>query len=344
MTDNMPYLRVVTRPIRKVLAVTAFAAVAMFTHATSAEEITLKLVSGFPLDGAAGKKIIAGKLFIDKFNEMAAGKAKIVVVGGPEIVSPFDQLKALQDGQFDMMVSTSLYFKALRGIQFYHYIPVEQQLEKIKTGYKLVQKISREDAKVVFVQLSSPGLGFYVWTSKKPIKSVADAKGVKIRTFGDTTKPLEQHLGITPTSIPSNEVYSALQTGVLEGALRDTLSLDVLKEADFLKYRTDIGVADIESETFISARAWDKLPEGVRKIMDEAARWAEAEGFAQMKMIVKETMARLQSEKGVKIVPSDDGLKRVLEVDVKRDIIRKIVGDSKYKDQIISEFGLESFF
>jgi len=309
-----------------------------------AKEVKLKLISAWPLVGKVGERILTAKLFIKKFNQLAKGKAKIIVIGGPEVVSPFDQLKAIQDGQFDMMVTTSLYYKQLRGIQFYHYIPYDQQISRMKKGYKLVQEISKEDAKVVFVHLATPGLSFYVWTTKKPLRSVADAKGVKVRTFGDTTAPLQKHLGITPTSIPSNAVYTALQTGVLEGALRDTVSLDVLKEAKFLKYRTQFSVADIEGATFISARAWDALPKDVRKLMNQAGRWAEAKGIVLTRALVAKTIKKLQSEQGVKIVQADARLEKVLKNNVRRDILRKLVGNSKRKDQIIAQFGLEAFF
>ncbi len=310
----------------------------------SAQEQRLKLIVAFPLDGAVGDKMYAAKLFINRFNERAKGKAQIDVVGGPEVVSPFDQLKALQTGQFDMMLSTSTYFSELRPIQFFNYLAFEKQLRMAPKNYELLQRMSREAADVVFVMYASPGIPFYLWTRNKPIRTVEDAKGLKIRTFGDTTEPLVRHFGVVPTSIPSNEVYTALRSGLLDGMLRDTLSLEVLREGEHIKYGTEAKVADIESDFYVSARTWDKLTAEVRQIMNDTAREAEREGFAWLVARGAKALEFLKAKHGTQIVPSDPRLKKLLEHDIPGEIIQKIVGPSKNRDEIIEKFELQEYF
>jgi len=335
-------LTVTSARLAKVFVMSLAALVLTLPNAgqSQAKEIQLKLVTAFPFNGPAGIKVEIPKLFIKEFNKRAKGKAKIVIVGGPEVVSPFDQLKALQDRQFDMMVTTSLYFKALRPMQFYHYIPYDRQVAAMKTGYKLMQEISRKEAGVVFLFIGFQGQSFRIWTTKKPIRVAGDLKGMKIRTFGDTTKPLAQHLRIAPVSIPSNEVYTALRSGLLDGALRESLSLDVLKESDFLKYGIQASVADINGEVFISARTWDGLPADVKKIMNDTSRWVEPVGYKLMKNIVSKNLSKLKAKQGVKLVPSDPGLVKAL-AGVRRDIIAKVLAGSPWKDRIVKEFNLQ---
>jgi len=328
--------------VRQTALTSTFAVLAASTIAfdASSQALKLRLVTAWPFEGAPGIKMEIPKMFIAEFNKRASGKAEIVVVGGPEVVSPFDQLKALQDGQFDMMVSTSLYFKEMRDLQFIHYMPYEQQVERVKTGYKLLQEISREKAGVIFVHLCCTGQSFFLWTRDKPIRTVADARGMKIRTFGDTTRPLQEALKIAPVNIPSNDVYSALGNKLLDGTLRESLSLDVLKEADHLKLGVSESVADINGETFISARAWDRLSPEIRKTMDETARWADDEGYKQMKKIVSENFAKIQKEKGVKMVPSEPDLVAAM-AGIRKGIIDNVLATSKWKDQIRTEFKLQ---
>ncbi|MFP5512242.1 MAG: TRAP transporter substrate-binding protein [Alphaproteobacteria bacterium] len=325
------------------LSVLLAAGAALFpvTPAAAAEK-TLTLISSFPLDGPAGDKMHVVKLFIERFNKKATGKARIRVVGGPEIVAPFDQLKALQTGQFDMMVATSLYFNELRDLQFFHYLPFDEHIRTARQAAPLLQKISREKADVVFLQYSSPGLSFYLWTKNRPIAKPDDARGQKIRTFGDTTAPLVRHLGIVPTSIASNEVYSALRTGLLDGALRDPLSIDLLNEGELLKFATEANVADIETETYVSAKSWDALPEDVRQMLNETARETEVEGFAWMKNRVAAAMDKMKTRYGVQVVPSSPELKTVLNQTIPKEILGGLVGNSKYKDEIIEKFELKS--
>ncbi len=308
----------------------------------AAAEKTLTLVSSFPLDGPAGDKMHVVKLFIERFNKKAAGKARIRVVGGPEIVAPFDQLKALQTGQFDMMVATSLYFNELRDLQFFHYLPFEEHIRTARRAAPLLQKMARESADVVFLQYSSPGLSFYLWSKNRPIAKPEDARGQKIRTFGDTTAPLVRHLAIVPTSIASNEVYSALRTGLLDGALRDPLSIDLLNEGELLKHRTEANVADIETETYISARSWDALPEDVRQMLNETARETEEEGFAWMKQRVAAAMEKMKERYAVEVVPSSPELKTLLNKTIPSEILASLINASKYKDEIIETFELKT--
>src|SRR5438552_1311589 len=90
------------QPLRNALmAAAAFAAVAIaWAPSANAQEVEIKLITGFPLEGISGDKVYGAKLFIERFNAKAKGRAHIRVIGGPEVVSPFDQLKALQTGQF----------------------------------------------------------------------------------------------------------------------------------------------------------------------------------------------------------------------------------------------------
>src|SRR5262249_44888775 len=71
------------------------AAVSLPPLPAQAQEVELKLITGFPFEGPAGDKMYGAKTFIERFNAQAKGKARIRVIGGPEVVSPFDQLKAL---------------------------------------------------------------------------------------------------------------------------------------------------------------------------------------------------------------------------------------------------------
>ena len=344
MTSPMPSKRSFLATGLAALGLAAAAVGALAPMPAAAQEQRLKLITAFPMDGPVGDKMYGSKLFIQKFNERAKGKARIDVVGGPEVVSPFDQLKALQTGQFDIMLSTATYFSELRSIQFFNYIPFEKQVRLAPTNIDLLQRMSRESAGVVLLHLSNPGNSFYLWSRTKPIRTVADAKGMKIRTFGDTTEPMVKHLGVVPTNIPSNEVYSSLRSGLLYGTLRDQLSLEVLREGEHIKYGTEAKVADINSELYIAARAWDALSPEVRKIANDVARETEREALKWLTDRSAKSRELIRTKYGTEIVKSDPDLRKVLEHDIPADIIRKLVGNSKDKNEIIQKFELQQYF
>ncbi len=82
--------------------------------------------------------------------------------------------------------------------------------------------------------------GFFNFTnSKRPIKTLEDFKGLKIRTMGlDTHKKLVASLGGQPVGIAWSEVYTALQTGVADGEMNPIPIIAFAKFNEVQKYLT----------------------------------------------------------------------------------------------------------
>ena len=122
--------------------------------------------------------------------------------------------------------------------------------------------------------------------ARKPIRSLADFKGLKIRVpevpiFVETFKAL----GATPTPIPAPEIYSALQTAIVdaqEGAPDWVYSLRSYEVVKFLIMTAHIMNGEM---MLMSEMRWKKLPAEVQKVLkesgDEAYKWYVAERKAQ---------------------------------------------------------------
>lgn len=82
--------------------------------------------------------------------------------------------------------------------------------------------------------------GFFQFTnSKRPIKTLEDMKGLKIRTMGlETHKRLISALGGQPAAIAWSEVYTALQTGVADGQMNPVPIVEFAKLYEVQKYLT----------------------------------------------------------------------------------------------------------
>jgi TRAP-type C4-dicarboxylate transport system substrate-binding protein len=326
-------------------ALAAIVALAIAAPAANAQDTEIKLITGFPLEGISGDKVYGAKLFIERFNAKAKGRAHIRVIGGPEVVAPFDQLKALQTGQFDAMLTTQAYFNEMRGLQFMNYLTGEEQVKGLANrGYETLQKASREGAGVVFVTIGNPGLPFYLWTREgKPVASVADAKGLKIRGLPGLNEQLTRQLGVIPTSLPSNDVYAGLRGGILDGAIRDSLSLEVLNEGEYAKNRTEMRLADFQSEIYLTAKMWDSLPTDIRDMMNTLARETEKETLDWMRQRVERTNKVLADKYKVKIVSGAPELNDILGRKIGGSLIKQIVEGSKYSGELIDRFALQRY-
>ena len=331
------------RPMLLAALVVAVAPLGLVPTA-QAQEVELKLITGFPLEGAVGAKMHPAKLFIDRFNARAKGQARIRVVGGPEVVSPFDQLKALQTGQFDAMITTQAYFNEMKGLQFINFLTSDEQVKSMARGYETLQKISRESAGVTFVALAGPGNPFYLWTrDAKPIATVADFKGLKVRGLPGVNEQLVKMLGVVPTNMPSNDVYSGLRGGLLDGTIRDMLSIEVLNEGEYAKNRTAVRLADFSSELFLTNKAWDALPPAVQQLMNSIARETEKEGNEWMRQRIQRTEKLLTDKYKVKVVNGSPELNEILGRKIPAAMIKQTVQGSKYADELVDRFALQAY-
>jgi tripartite ATP-independent transporter DctP family solute receptor len=123
------------------------------------------------------------------------------------------------------------------------------------------------------------GLAFYdsgsrsFYTTEKPIKTVADMKGLKLRVQqSDLWVMLIELLGGNPTPLPYAEVYTALKTGVVDGAENNWPSYESSHHYEVAKYYS-LTEHSMSPEILVFSKAvWDTLPKEEQDIIREAAK------------------------------------------------------------------------
>lgn len=108
--------------------------------------------------------------------------------------------------------------------------------------------------------------------TKKPVKNIEDVKGMKIRTWQDryVLKAWEK-LGVIPTPISFSELYTALQTGIVDGGEGWAASYNARGFYEHAPYLTKIGYINIFSAFVISEKIWKQLPSDLQDVMKQAA-------------------------------------------------------------------------
>ena len=108
--------------------------------------------------------------------------------------------------------------------------------------------------------------GFREITSRnKPINSPADLKGFKIRLpVAPMPISLFRHLGAAPTAINFGEVYSALQTGVVDGQENPLIIIDAAKLYEVEKYCSLTNHQWACYHVVFNMDAWNRLPQNLR--------------------------------------------------------------------------------
>ena len=133
------------------------------------------------------------------------------------------------------------------------------------------------------------------YNSQKPIQTVEDLKGMKFRVMqNDVFVDMMAALGANATPMPYGEVYSSIQTGVIDGAENNFPSYDSSGHAEVAKYFTLDQHLMVPELVAVSKATWDKLSPEDQEIMRTAAKnsaslqrrlWAEQEKASEEKVV-----------------------------------------------------------
>ena len=142
------------------------------------------------------------------------------------------------------------------------------------TGKELAQK-SAEKGLIV--------LGYWdngirhMSNNKRPLLKPEDLKGLKMRTPPDSvTVDIMQSVGAEAQQIKWSELYVALQQGVVDGQENPLVNVQAGKLYEVQKYISLTGHKYEMTPFLIGKRAWDKLSDGDKKIVQEAANESTA--------------------------------------------------------------------
>jgi len=202
------------------------------------------------------------------------GRVKISKFPANSICPGGEVLSAVATGILDMGISIGGYNAgAIPAAAVEDGLPFQwsglRQMTEILWDYGLEDLMRGEYKKqgVYLIGLyEAGGTGAQIYTTK-PVQSLQELKGKKIRTWGHFLKLVEK-IGASPVSMPLGEVYSALQMGVLDGVLIVTAVIESFKFYEVVPYglvpQFNWGATH---STFINPKKWDELPGDLKKIV-----------------------------------------------------------------------------
>ncbi|MBB4479321.1 TRAP transporter substrate-binding protein [Rhizobium etli] len=210
----------------------------------------------------------------------------------------------------------------------------EEHMHKVMDGAvgDQIKKAFEPAGLVVLAFYDAGARSFYNKT--KPINSVADMKGLKFRVIqSDIFVDMVAALGANATPMPYGEVYSGIETGVIDGAENNFPSYDTAKHAEVAK-NYSLDEHTILPEVFVMNKAaFDKLKPEDQEIFKQAAK--DSVGKQRELWAAKVAESRANVEKlGAQITTPDkqgfiDAMAPVYEKHVKDDVLKKMVEDVK---------------
>jgi tripartite ATP-independent transporter DctP family solute receptor len=141
--------------------------------------------------------------------------------------------------------------------------------------------------------------------AKKPVKIPADLKGQKIRMMGNPIfVDTMNAMGGNGISMGFNELYNALQTGVVDGAENNPPSLLTQNHYQVTKFYSLTGHLIIPEILVFSKRSWDALSRADQDLIMKLAREAQLEQRELWDRMVADSVAKLKAG-GVQFVEVD---------------------------------------
>ncbi len=139
----------------------------------------------------------------------------------------------------------------------------------------------------------------HVTTRTKPIVTAEDLKGFKIRLpVAPFLISLFRHLGAAPTALNFNEVYSALQTGIMDGQENPLVLIDTAKLYEVQKYCSLTGHVWSGFHVAFNMATWKKLPPDLQDLVATTFAAASAAQRQDFKTMTEAEQKNL-SEKGL---------------------------------------------
>lgn len=149
-------------------------------------------------------------------------------------------------------------------------------------------------------------IGFrHMLNKKRPIYKVADLKGLKMRGPNPMYVGMFNSLGASGTTVTWTEVYTALQSGVVDGMEASPALIYAMRfheQAKYLSKTYHIGA----NVYFMTGKKWfDSLPKDLQEVYVEATEEASKYGFDMEMELERQAMGKLVAE-GVKVNEVDD--------------------------------------
>lgn len=219
----------------------------------------------------------------EEIGKRTDGKVKITIYPAGTLTKAPQCYEGVVSGVSDIGMSCFAYtrgrFPLLEGLDLPLGYP--NGLVATQVATEMARKYQPEeiaDVHVLYIHAHGPG----ILASRKPVRSLEDLAGLKVRATGLSSKIVE-NLGGTPLAMSQPETYEALQKGVVEATFCPIETLKGWKQGEVIKSVTETSVIGYTTAMFVvmNKSAWDGLSPELQQVFTEVSNeWVAKHGQA----------------------------------------------------------------
>ena len=306
------------------------------SHSAVAQVVELKLGHvGEPgsLIGASADE------FARRANVKLADKVNVTVYGSSQLGGDKEMLQKLKLGTIDMVEPSTVMSSEsdIFGVFEMPYLVKDrkhmQRIEKELFWSKFEPEVEKKGLKVLAIWEN----GYrHITNSKRPINVPADLNGIKLRVpEGKWRVKMFQAYGANPSPMKFSEVFTALQTGVMDGQENPFAQIASAKFYEVQKYLSLTGHVYTPSYLVVNIKKWATLPPDVRKILEDTAKETQAFVYEKAARDDEELLAKMKAA-GIQVNNADKDAFIAASKGIYEEFAREVPGAKEVIDRAIA--------
>ena len=293
-----------TRSLAAMTGAVMLACAALGADAQAQEEVTLKAATFLPRNLELTKDFLT---FLETVNEEMPD-VEINYVGGPEAIPGEQQPAALERGVLDIVYTAMSRFAGIVP-EAEALLGTAKSLEELRESGAIdaLNEIFAEKADARILAIHHLGMGYNLYLKDEPTftdEGMVDLSGTKIRTSATYREFLEE-LGATTVSVPSAEVYTALERGVAEGLGWPAVDVVNMGLDKVIGYRVEPTFFNAPNISVISLDAWNRLSGEQQEKLEQLAQEHSEWSVGHTEELMEQEASQLR-EKGMEFVNIPD--------------------------------------
>ena len=278
--------------------------------------------------------------FARRANEKLGDKARVVTFGSSQLGTDEEMLQKLRLGTADMGIPSTVMSSVVAEFGLFempYLVKDREHMKRIEEEVvwpTLAPAAEEQGYKVLAVWEN----GFrHITNNVRPIVTPQDLAGIKLRTpSGEWRVKMFQAYGANPTPMSFSEVFTALQTGVVDGQENPLTQIYSGKFQEVQDYLSMTGHVYTPAYLLVGKNRWESLPEDVRQILEETAKETQAFVYETAARLENELLTKMQEESDIKVNEADKDAFIKASAPIYEDFGAQVEGGKEMIDKAIS--------
>ena len=273
-------------------------------------------------------------------NEKLGDKATVVVFGSSQLGTDEELLQKLRLGTADFAIPSTVMSSVVPEFGLFempYLVKDREHMKRIEAEVvwpSFAPAAEAQGYKVLAVWEN----GFrHITNNVRPIVTPEDLKGIKLRTpSGEWRVKMFQAYGANPTPMSFSEVFTALQTGVVDGQENPFTQIYSAKFQEVQDYLSLTGHVYTPAYLLVGKDRYEALPEDVRQILEETAKETQAFVYENAERLETELLDKIKAESDIEVNEADKDAFIAASDSIYGDFGTQVEGGKEMIDKAIS--------